>query len=281
MNLKIVTDSTVELTEEEVSRYGITIIPLSSMIDNVVYHDEIEITNEEFLQKMKQSPELPKSSQPAVGKFLEAYNDLTADGSEVLSIHVTETISGTVHSAHQAAGLANGKVTVIDSEFCARGQAFQVLAAAEFASTASTMEELVTHLEDIKSRTTLYISIANLENMIKGGRIGKTMGKLTSLMDIKATLQMTDGKLHSDSKGRGTKSIIKRYKEICQTLHDAPKKVSAIGFTHIGMSDYSTTILTMLKTTFPHVEPMVSYASPSVMTHAGPDAISVQFLLEA
>ena len=281
MNLKIVTDSTVELTEEEVSRYGITIIPLSSMIDNVVYHDEIEITNEEFLQKMKQSPELPKSSQPAVGKFLEAYNDLTADGSEVLSIHVTETISGTVHSAHQAAGLANGKVTVIDSEFCARGQAFQVLAAAEFASTASTMEELLTHLEDIKSRTILYISIANLENMIKGGRIGKTMGKLTSLMDIKATLQMTDGKLHSDSKGRGTKSIIKRYKEICQTLHDAPKKVSAIGFTHIGMSDYSTTILTMLKTTFPHVEPMVSYASPSVMTHAGPDAISVQFLLEA
>lgn len=280
MNLKIVTDSTVELTEEEVSRYGITIIPLSSMIDNVVYHDEIEITNEEFLQKMKQSPKLPKSSQPAVGKFLEAYNDLTADGSEVLSIHVTETISGTVHSAHQAAGLANGKVTVIDSEFCARGQAFQVLAAAEFASTASTMEELLTHLEDIKSRTILYISIANLENMIKGGRIGKTMGKLTSLMDIKATLQMTDGKLHSDSKGRGTKSIVKRYKEICQTLYDAPKKVSAIGFTHIGMSDYSNTILTMLKTTFPHVEPMVSYASPSVMTHAGPDAISVQFLLE-
>ena len=167
MNLKIVTDSTVELTEEEVSRYGITIIPLSSMIDNVVYHDEIEITNEEFLQKMKQSPELPKSSQPAVGKFLEAYNDLTADGSEVLSIHVTETISGTVHSAHQAAGLANGKVTVIDSEFCARGQAFQVLAAAEFASTASTMEELVTHLEDIKSRTILYISIANLVNLKK------------------------------------------------------------------------------------------------------------------
>ena len=280
MNLKIVTDSTVELTEEEVSRYGITIIPLSSMIDNVVYHDEIEITNEEFLQKMKQSPKLPKSSQPAVGKFLEAYNDLTADGSEVLSIHVTETISGTVHSAHQAAGLANGKVTVIDSEFCARGQAFQVLAAAEFASTASTMEELLTHLEDIKSRTILYISIANLENMIKGGRIGKTMGKLTSLMDIKATLQMTDGKLHSDSKGRGTKSIVKRYKEICQTLYDAPKKVSAIGFTHIGMSDYSNTILTMLKTTFPHVEPMVSYACPSVMTHAGPDAISVQFLLE-
>ncbi len=280
MKLKIVTDSTVELTEEEVSRYGITIVPLSSMIDNVVYHDEIEITNEEFLQKMKQSSELPKSSQPPVGKFLEAYNDLTADGSEVLSIHVTETLSGTVHSAHQAAGLANGKVIVIDSEFCARAQAFQVLAAAEFASTASTMEELLAHLEDIKSRTILYISIANLENMIKGGRIGKTMGKLTSLMDIKATLQMTNGKLHSDSKGRGTKSIVKRYKEICQTLHDAPKKVSAIGFTHIGMSDYSTTILAMLKSTFPHVEPMVSYACPSVMTHAGPDAISVQFLLE-
>ncbi|WP_035051304.1 DegV family protein [Carnobacterium pleistocenium] len=280
MKLKIVTDSTVELTDEEVARYGIQIIPLSSMIENVVYHDDIEITNEVFLQKMKQAAELPKSSQPPVGKFLTAYNALTADGSEVLSIHVTETLSGTVHSAHQAADLADGKVTVIDSQFCARGMAFQVLAAAEFANLASSMEEMLAHLENIKSRTILYISIANLENMIKGGRIGKTMGKLTSLMDIKATLQMTDGKLHSDSKGRGTKSIVKRYKEICQTLHDAPKKVSAIGFTHVGMSDYSTTILDMLKTTFPHIEPMVSYASPSVMTHAGPEAISVQFLLE-
>lgn len=280
MKLKIVTDSTVELTDEEVARYGIQIIPLSSMIDNVIYHDDIEITNEEFLQKMKQSPELPKSSQPPVGKFLTTYNALTADGSEVLSIHVTESLSGTVHSAHQAAALADGKVTVIDSQFCARAMAFQVLAAAEFANLASSIEEMLAHLENIKARTVLYISIANLENMIKGGRIGKTMGKLTSLMDIKATLQMTDGKLHSDSKGRGTKSIVKRYKEICQTLHDAPKKVSAIGFTHVGMSDYSTTILEMLKTTFPHVEPMVSYASPSVMTHAGPEAISVQFLLE-
>lgn len=280
MKLKIVTDSTVELTDEEVARYGIQIIPLSSMIENVVYHDDIEITNEVFLQKMKQAAELPKSSQPPVGKFLTAYNALTADGSEVLSIHVTETLSGTVHSAHQAADLADGKVTVIDSQFCARGMAFQVLAAAEFANLASSMEEMLAHLENIKSRTILYISIANLENMIKGGRIGKTMGKLTSLMDIKATLQMTDGKLHSDSKGRGTKSIVKRYKEICKTLHDAPKKVSAIGFTHVGMSDYSTTILDMLKTTFPHIEPMVSYASPSVMTHAGPEAISVQFLLE-
>lgn len=280
MKLKIVTDSTVELTDEETAHYGITVVPLSSTIDEIVYHDDIEITNEEFLQKMQQSPTLPKSSQPPVGKFLETYNTLTADGSEVLSIHVTETLSGTVQSAHQAAKLADGNVTVIDSKFCARGMAFQVLAAAEFAEKASTIEAVLDHLEDIKSRTILYISIVNLENMIKGGRIGKTMGKFTSLMNIKATLEMTDGKLHSDSKGRGTKSIVKRYKEICHTLHDAPKKVIAIGFTHVGMSEYSTTILNMLKTTFPHVEPMVSYASPSVMTHAGPEAISVQFLLE-
>ena len=79
MKLKIVTDSTVELTDEETARYGITIVPLSSTIDGVVYHDDIEITNEEFLQKMQQSPTLPKSSQPPVGKFLETYNTLTAD----------------------------------------------------------------------------------------------------------------------------------------------------------------------------------------------------------
>ena len=81
MKLKVVTDSTVELTNEEITRYGITIVPLSSMINNVTYHDDIELSNEEFLLKMKQSPELPKSSQPPVGKFLDAYNQLTSDGS--------------------------------------------------------------------------------------------------------------------------------------------------------------------------------------------------------
>ena len=275
---KIVTDSTVELSNEEIKQYSITVVPLSSMIANILYYDGVTITKAEFLEKMKKSHELPKSSQPAMGTFLDTYNELTADGSAVLSIHVAETLSGTVNSAHQAANLTHGKVTVIDSEFCARAMAFQVLEAAKCAEAGLSIEETLQRLEEIKKRTLLYITVVDLENMIKGGRIGKTMGRVTSWLNIKANLQMINGVLTPDMKGRGTKSIVKRYEEIIAELKKNHVEMEAIGVTHAGLSDYSDQIIRMLQEAFPEAEFFISYASASVMTHAGPDAISVQFL---
>jgi len=275
---KIVTDSTVELSSEEIKQYGITIVPLSSMIDTVVYYDGVTITKAEFLEKMKHTPELPKSSQPAVGTFLDTYTDLTANGDDVLSIHVTETLSGTVNTAHQAAKILKGKVTVIDSGFCARAMAFQVLEAAKCAEAGLTVQETLSRLEEVKKRTILYISIVTLENMVKGGRIGKTMGRVTGWLNVKVNLQMIDGVLTPDMKGRGTKAVIKRYKEIIAELQKNYAGIEAIGITHAGLSDYSNQIIQMLQDAFPEAELFTSYASASVMTHAGPDAISVQFL---
>ncbi|CZQ84872.1 degv [Trichococcus palustris] len=275
---KIVTDSTVELSNEEIKQYSITVVPLSSMIANILYYDGVTITKAEFLEKMKKSHELPKSSQPAMGTFLDTYNELTAEGSEVLSIHVAETLSGTVNSAHQAANLTHGKVTVIDSEFCARAMAFQVLEAAKCAEAGLSIKETLQRLEEIKKRTLLYITVVDLENMIKGGRIGKTMGRVTSWLNIKANLQMIDGVLTPDMRGRGTKSIVKRYEAIIAELKKNHVEMEAIGVTHTGLSDYSDQIIRMLQEAFPKAEFFISYASASVITHAGPNAISVQFL---
>lgn len=279
-NFKIVTDSTTELSAEEIDRYGITVIPLSSMIENVIYYDGITITKPEFLEKMMNTKELPKSSQPSMGTFLDKYNELTMDGSEVLSIHVTETLSGTVNSAHQAAKLAHGKVTAIDSQFCARAAAFQVLEAAKCSAEGLTVAEALPRIQAVKERTLLYICIVNLENMVKGGRIGKTMGRITTLLNIKANLKMIDGALTTDVKGRGTKSIVKRYEEIIAELKQKYSDVEAIGITHDGLSDYSNQIIGMLKNAFPNAQMHTPYASASVMTHAGPEAVSFQFLIK-
>ena len=85
-----------------------------------------------------------------MGTFLDKYNELTMDGSEVLSIHVTETLSGTVNSAHQAAKLAHGKVTAIDSQFCARAAAFQVLEAAKCSAEGLTVAEALPRIQAVK-----------------------------------------------------------------------------------------------------------------------------------
>src|SRR5699024_5062612 len=151
-------------------RYNITIIPLTTILNGEVYEDDSDTEKAVFLEKMKASSELPKSSQPPVGLFLEHFNSLTEDGSEVLSIHVTHTLSGTVDSARQASQLANGKVTVVDSEFCARAMAFQILEAGHCAEEGLTVEEALPRIKAVHDRTILYISIVDLTNMIKGGR---------------------------------------------------------------------------------------------------------------
>ncbi len=106
-NIKIVADSSVQMTPEEVAQYQVTIIPLTVMIDGTVYTDGETITRDEFVNKMFSAKDLPQTSQPAIGSFVEQYNQLTADGSQVISIHLAESLSGTVNAARQAAEMAD------------------------------------------------------------------------------------------------------------------------------------------------------------------------------
>lgn len=275
---KVVTDSSVHLTQEEINAYGITVVPLSTILNGKLYVDGDDEEKAEFLQKMKESTELPKSSQPPLGLFVDAYNELSKDGSHILSIHVTHTLSGTVDCARQAAQITDGQVTVIDSEFCARAMAFQVLEAAKCANEGLSIEEAMSRIDVIRAHTILYISIVDLTNMIRGGRIGKTMGAISQVLNIKANLQMVDGALQADAKGRGTKSIVKRFEEIMREMKEKGIELLEVGITHDGLATYSEKIIDIIKQAYPTAKYNIAYASGSVMTHAGPDAISFQFL---
>ena len=132
--VKIVTDSTADMSIEEFKKYNITMVPLSLTIDGQSFLDKVEITQDEFIERMHSSKELPKSSQPAVGTFVEVYDELGLDGSEIISIHMTGGMSGTVRSAESAASMTNSKVTVIDSKYTSIALSFQVIEAAKLAS---------------------------------------------------------------------------------------------------------------------------------------------------
>lgn len=275
--IKIVTDSTIQLSKAEIEKYQITVVPLNAMIDSVIYVDEETITKEEFLEKMTASEELPKTSQPAIGSFVDTYRELTADGSEVLSIHVTEKLSGTVQAAHQAANLTNGKVTVIDSEFIDRAMAFQVIEAAKMAQAGASVTDILTKLEAIRQKTDLYICVVNLDNLIKGGRIGHTMGKISNFLNIKLMLRLTPNGLEPDTKGRGMRAMQKRVNQLIEDMKKTAG-IKAIGVTHIRLTPFTEELIAQLKQHFPTAELFVEYASPSIMTHAGKDAFSVMYV---
>lgn len=276
---KVLTDSTVDLTKEEIEKYGITILPLTALLNDTTYVDNETVTREEFIELMSNTDEFPKTTQPTLGTVLEKYNELTKDNTEVLAIHLTKELSGTFSTSLQATTMLednNNKAVSVDSKFAARALAFQVLKACECAEKGMTIEETLPILEEVKANTILYISLSNLDNLIKGGRISHLTGSITKLLNIKVNLKLIDGKLEIDSKGRGNKSILKRHLEIMNEVKN--KEVVSIGITHTGMTETLETIIKIIKETFPNATFNIDYASLAVAAHVGKEGFAIQYL---
>jgi DegV family protein with EDD domain len=206
--IKIVTDSSLTIEPELVEKYDITVVPLSVMIDGVVYSDNDMKEEGKFLNLMRNSKELPKTSQPPVGVFAEVYENLMKNGAEhIVSIHITHTLSGTVEAARQGANLAGADVTVIDSTFTDQCQKFQVVQAAKLAQEGASLEEVLAKVEEVRQKSELYIGVSTLENLVKGGRIGRVTGLLSSLLNIRVVMEMIDCELNTVIKGRGVKTF--------------------------------------------------------------------------
>ena len=234
--IKIVTDSSVTIEPELVKQLDITVVPLSVMIDNVVYSDADLKEEGKFLQLMQESKNLPKTSQPPVGVFAEVFEDLCKDGSQILAIHMSHALSGTVEAARQGASLSTADVTVIDSSFTDQALKFQVVEAAKLAQEGKELEEILSHVEEVKKHTELYIGVSTLENLVKGGRIGRVTGLLSSLLNIRVVMQMKDHELQPMVKGRGAKTFKKWLDELIILLSD--RSVAEIGISYSGSSDW-------------------------------------------
>ena len=150
--VKIVTDSTARLTPEEVAAYDIAVVPLTVMIDGVVYHDGVSITPSEFIEKMAEAKALPTTSQPSLGAFTEVYETMPEDV-EILSLHLTNKLSGTVQAAEQASRMVPHDVVVRDSNYIDRALAMQVLVAGRMAAAGATRDEILAELQRVEDNT--------------------------------------------------------------------------------------------------------------------------------
>ena len=270
--IKIVTDSSVTIEPELVKQLDITIVPLSVMIDNVVYSDADLKEEGKFLQLMQASKNLPKTSQPPVGVFAEVSEDLCKDGSQILAIHMSHALSGTVEAARQGASLSTADVTVIDSSFTDQALKFQVVEAAKLAQEGKDMEEIVTRIEDVKNHTELYIGVSTLENLVKGGRIGRVTGLLSSLLNIRVVMQMKDHELQPIVKGRGAKTFKKWLDELITSLSE--RSVAEIGISYSGSADWAKEMKESLQA---YVEKPISVLETGsiIQTHAGENAWAI------
>ncbi|WP_444685848.1 DegV family protein [Alkalicoccus luteus] len=277
--VKIVTDSTVDLPADEMKTLSVTVVPLTVTIDGKSYQDGVDITAKEFLQKLKQSDDIPKSSQPAAGEFKRIYDELGADGSEVISIHMSSGMSGTYQSAVQAAEMTNTTVHTVDSAFISIALSFQVKEAAELAEKENGVEEILDRLEQVRKRTSLYIMVDTLEYLVKGGRIGRGRALVGSLLKIKPIASLQDGVYTPVSKVRTYSQMIKQMKQ--QLEQDCQHaSIKGIGIAQAGAEKLAGDLKQSLSgLDVPKSFPIVD-TTPIISTHTGPGALALMYYTE-
>lgn len=278
--IKLLTDSSVQLTIEEIQQYNVTIVPLTINVDGVSYTDGEDISREEFVQLMRNSKELPTTSQPSIGMFVDKFKELTEDGSQVLAIMMAESLSGTVNAARQAADLLPERdINVIDSTYTDRAQGQQIIAAAKDIEKGMDIPDIMLHLKNIQENTFLQLAVVNLDNIIKGGRLGKAQGLIASILNIKAILEMKEGVLGIASRGRGQKTIDKFVKFVLEKIKNTSGIVE-VGLSHVNVEDEMNELRDQIKQIKPNLPVLVAETSPIVATHTGEGAFAVIFSWE-
>ncbi|WP_342525613.1 DegV family protein [Chryseomicrobium sp. FSL W7-1435] len=276
--IKIVTDSTAELPQSVVGELGITVVPLTIHIDGQDFLDGVTISAQEFIEKMRSSKELPKSSQPAAGTFQEIYEELGKDGSQILSIHMTGGMSGTVKSAEAAANMTDVDVTVIDSRFISHALAFQVREAAKLVREGKNMDEIVARLEVVRKNTRLFVVVDTLDNLVKGGRIGKGQAMMGSLLSIKPIASLANGEYTPIAKARSYKQVVS-YLLNEYSKDSATQPIKAVGIAQAEGFQMANPLKEAIEESgFEDVK--MSYTTPVISTHTGPGAIGFMYLLE-
>ncbi len=273
MPVKIVTDSSITIEPELVRELDITIVPLSVTIDGVMYSDE-DLKFEDFMVKMAETKNLPKTSQPPVGVFAEVYENIAAQGDEVISIHMTETLSGTVEAARQGAMLSGHDVTVLDSDFTDQAQKFQVVEAARMAKAGATKAEILKKVDHIRQSTELYIGFSTLENLVKGGRVSRMTGLFGSLLNVRVIGDLKDRELNTLLRGRGNKTFYKWLDELANHISASGRKIREIGISHAQGLEFSQKARDVLQK-FVEKPIAIMDTNTTIATHTGPGAWAI------
>lgn len=271
--IKIVTDSSVALPTSELERYGITVVPLSVMVDGVVYSDNDLKEPGVFHRLMTGSKHLPKTSQPPVGLFAETYEELAKAGAtEIIAIHLAASLSGTIEASRQGALLSGAHVTVVDSETADQALGFQVLKAAQLAQQGASKSEILAAVDEVKSKTDLFIGVSTLENLVKGGRVSRVSGFIGTLLNIRVIMQLKAAHLVPVVKGRGSKTFTRWLAEFASNL--SHRQVRQLAVSYSGSPTLAEEIASQLE---PIVGTSISIMETAsvIQTHTGTGAFAI------
>jgi DegV family protein with EDD domain len=266
----IVADSTADLAPDLVRERGITVVPLTVVLDGQGYLDGVEITAAEFYARLAASDGAASTSQPAPGRFAEAYERLLADHDEVVSLHISARLSGTFEAATQGASLVDaGRVHVVDTEMVSMPLGLLTLAASAMAAGGDRAGTIVERLGPLRERMRVYFMVATLEYLRRGGRIGRASALVGSVLQVKPVLTLAEGQVAPLERVRTQERALARVIELASAVE---RPVCAL-VGHAAAEDAAERIARALE---PYAESLiVAPLGPVVGAHAGPGTVGV------
>ena len=268
----IVTDSTADLPSELARTRSVTIVPLTLNFEGRSLLDGIDITPADFYRQLPSATTHPTTSQPSAGRFAETYSALLKDHDSIVSIHISEKLSGTYASARQGADLTDSKrVHVIDSELASMSLGLLTLAASELAARDADAASIETKVLAMRDQVQTYFSVATLEFLRRGGRIGRASALLGSVLQVKPVLCIRDGLVTPLERVRTFDRALSRVIELVRAV-DRGKGVCAV----VGHADAEDAAERVARELEPIAETlMIQPLGPVVGAHAGPGVVGV------
>jgi DegV family protein with EDD domain len=273
MTIKIVTDSTADLPQALAEELGITVVPLYVQFGHNTYRDRIDISEEEFYQRLLNDPVHPSTSQPSPHDFADVYNKLSKQADGIVSIHISNKLSGTCNSALRGKEIVATEcpIEVIDSEMVSMGLGLIAAKAATIASSGKDLQHVVEEVKQLIPHTHVWALFDTLKYLAIGGRIGKAKALLGSVLNIKPILVVKDGEMAPATQARSRSKGIDLLYNVASNFTD----IQDLAVMYTTTLDEAKALANRLSAIFNREQIKMARLGPALGVHAGPGALAI------
>jgi len=276
--IRIVTDSTCDLPEELLARYGISVVAINIHFGQQAYLERVTLDDAAFYRMVDDLRTIPKTSQPSLGQYQEVYSKLAAepDTDAILSIHITSKLSGTYDNAVIAAGQMppHPPIVVFDSMSGSMGLGFMVVEAAEMAARGASLAEIISRLEAVRERMHVFFTLEDLRYARMSGRVGLARMLLVSALNVKLLLTVVEGRLSLFNRVRGRPKALET---LVETLLSrlADQAAARLAVIHAQAPQAAEQVRQALLARLPDAQILVRDLSLGFAVHFGPGTVGV------
>ena len=273
MTVKIVTDSTADLPDELVKEMGITVVPVYVRFGEEVLRDRVDISEDEFYERLTHDPVHPNTTQPTPQDFVDVYQKLSKEADGIVSIHLTSKLSGTCNSALMARETVGKEcpIEMVDSETLSMALGLVVIAAAKAAKAGESMDKVVAAAKQAMPKIRLLFLLDTLEYLKKGGRIGKAKALLGSILSVKPVLTIKDGELvpagQVRTRAKGMNKLFEFVKEVAD--------IQDLAVVYNTTPDEAQALAERIGSVFDKEKIRMARLGPGLGVHGGPGAMVV------